>query len=668
MSVSSFARVVGGVALSLACASQAQTLPTAKSIAAEMGLGWNLGNTMEATGGPTAWGNFVPPQSFVDSVKAAGFKTIRLPVAWDGNANQTTHVIDAAWMAQVKGLVDYCIKDSLFVVLNIHWDGGWLENKIDSAVTRPAMQATIKAKQGAYWRQIATTFKNYDRHMLFASTNEPNVADAASMALLNQFHQIFLDTVRATGGNNASRTLIIQGPNTDIEKTWQLMTTLPTDKIADRLMAEVHFYPYQFTLMTSDADWGKQFFYWGRNNHSTTDLAHNPTWGEEAWVDSVFGLMKTQFVDKNIPVLLGEFGAIKRLTLTGDSLKLHVQSRRWFYQYVATSAKARGIIPVAWDAGGKGDGTMSVFDRKTGGIYDLGLLNAMRAGWGMTKLAGDTSLVPATGANAMKVLYSAKDSMFGQVELGVAKANVSAYDSIIVRAFVNGQSTYDSAGTARNGFVSLNLVTMSKGWTWREAPLGTLTMNAWHNYSIPLSTDTLNKAALVPADPTAIDFFGLQAYSKAFNGTIYVDYIVFKTKAGTGDTLYPFNSSVPEKFSGNVVAVKSIPVADVAADLEWKTATKAYGSTTSVFSRTAIDHNDLHAFATGGLIHASFAAERTGTVQATLVNLRGETVWSQAVSARAGANSLVIPAIRSGLSVLRIQEGARILVAKVVTR
>ncbi|MDO5576454.1 MAG: cellulase family glycosylhydrolase, partial [Fibrobacter sp.] len=424
------------------------------------------------------------------------------PAAWDENADQKTYKISDDWMAQVKKVVDFCIKDSLFVVLNIHWDGGWLETKIDDCVNDAALREKISAKQGAYWKQIATEFRDYDYHLLFAGTNEPNVKDAASYEVLKSFLQIFIDTVRATGGNNASRTLIVQGPNTDIEKTYQLMNTLPTDKIADRMMAEVHFYPYQFTLMEQDADWGKVFYYWGKNNHSSTDTDRNPTWGEEAFVDSVFGLMKTKFVDKGIPVLLGEFGAVKRMTLTGESLNLLILSRRCFYEYVALSAKKHGLVPVAWDAGGKGDLTMTIFDRKTGGVYDLGLLNAIRSGWGLRKLDGDTSLVQvAKGNKSLKALYSAKDSLWGQVNLGVAKKDMTSYESITVRAYVNGETKYDSLGTMKNGYVALTLVTMSDNWTWRDAPFGTVAMNEWDNYTIPISSDTADEGALVPADP-----------------------------------------------------------------------------------------------------------------------------------------------------------------------
>jgi hypothetical protein len=566
-------------------------------------------------------------------------------------------------------VVDYGIKSGLYVVINSHWDMGWLESHIEVA-----SKDKVNKRQGAYWRQIATAFKDYDHHLLFAGANEPGQQDAYGtawgaerIAVLNSYHQTFIDTVRATGGNNATRTLIVQGPKTDIELTQKEWTTLPVDKVAGRLMAEVHFYPYQFTLMEKDEDWGKIFWFWGEGNNSTTAPDRNTTWCGPAYVDSMFKIVKTQFVDKDIPVMLGEFGAMKRMTLTGDTLALHIKSRRAYYQYVVKSALAHGIIPVAWDAGGKGDLTMTVFDRKTGGVFDLGLLNAIRRGAGLTNLPGDTSLVPVAGTNAMKILYSAKDSLFGQVNLGVPKPNFSAYDSIIVRAYVNGKSTYVEAGATKYGYLSLSLVTMSTdSWKWREAALGTLTNDGWNNYRIPLSSvqaDTAVKGTLVPADPTKVNFFGLQAYSKGYNGTIYVDYIVFKTKAGVSDTVYPFNIAVPETFSGNVISVSSIPVGSVASDVEWKTATKSYGSTGIALRGS--NSSALVTSVANGKVRTSFAAPEAGLAQVTLTNLLGETVWSHSFAAQAGLNSVEIPSNLRGLGLLQVRMGDRNLTGKV---
>ncbi len=395
--------------ISLACVNSAgaQTLPTAAEIAAEMTFGWNIGNTMEVPKDPTLWGNQIPTQELIDFVKSAGFNTIRIPCAWNSHANQSTYVIDVSWLAQVKAVVDYCIKDSLFVILNSHWDEGWLEENIIAS-----SQAAVNKKQGAYWRQIATTFRDYDRHLLFAGANEPAAQDkdtvsfgADRMAVLTSYLQTFIDSVRATGGNNASRTLIIQGPKANIDLTNKRMNTLPTDKIDKRLMAEVHFYPYQFSLMTKDEEWGNMFFFWGAGNHSTTNTAHNPTWGEESYVDEQFNLMKTQFVNQGIPVILGEFGAIKRDTLYGDDLTKHLASRVSFYRYVASSSKNHGLIPILWDTGYLGAKNMTVIDRTADTVVDKNVLNGIRAVYGLPAFEPSTSI--SSHSKFTKPFYSA---------------------------------------------------------------------------------------------------------------------------------------------------------------------------------------------------------------------------------------------------------------------
>ncbi|GAA0535722.1 glycoside hydrolase family 5 protein [Chitinophaga japonensis] len=336
-----------------------------------MKVGWNMGNTLEAICGETVWGGAITSQATIDAVKASGFNTVRLPCAWDCHA--TNGVIDPAWMARVKQVVDYCINDNLYVILNIHWDGGWLENNVTTAA-----QAAVNAKQQNYWTQIANYFKDYDEHLLFAGANEPNVEDATGMSVLLSYHQTFIDAVRATGGNNSSRTLIIQGPSTDIEKTNALMNTLPTDWIANRLMVEVHYYsPYQFTLMSEDASWGSMFYYWGNGYHSATDVNRNATWGEESYADYCFGLMKAKFIDNGIPVILGEYAAAKRNLSPPSDQALHLASRLHYYRYVVNSATSRGIITFCWDT------NMGIYDRSTGTVLDQEVIDAILQGAGM---------------------------------------------------------------------------------------------------------------------------------------------------------------------------------------------------------------------------------------------------------------------------------------------
>lgn len=338
--------------------------------AAKIRLGLNIGNTLEATGGETAWGNPRITAAFVQFAKASGFNAIRLPAAWNQFADATTAKIDPAWLARIKEVVQYCIDADLHVLLNIHWDGGWLENNVT-----PDKQAANNARQKAFWQQIATTLRDVDGRLMFASANEPNVKTAEQMAVLMSYHQTFVDAVRATGGRNAWRNLVVQGPSTDVELTTQLMTTLPTDTASGRLMLEIHYYtPWNFTGMTKDETWGNQFFYWGAGNHSATDTAHNPTWGEEAAVDTLLGSMKTRFVDKGIPVVVGEFGAVDRSsTLTGDALRLHQASRAAYYKAVAQRSHALGLLPFVWDTGG-------LLDRSRNVVLDAPVLAALVEG------------------------------------------------------------------------------------------------------------------------------------------------------------------------------------------------------------------------------------------------------------------------------------------------
>lgn len=342
---------------------------TAQQAALKMRVGLNVGNTLEASGGETAWGNPRITREFIQFAKASGFSAIRLPASWNQYADATTARIDAAWLARVKDVVQYCIDADLHVIVNIHWDGGWLEENVT-----PDRQAANNHRQRAFWQQIATTLRDFDGRLLFAGTNEPNVKTAEQMTVLMSHHQTFIDAVRATGGRNAWRNLIVQGPSTDIDLTSQLMTAWPTDTASGRLMAEIHYYtPWNFTGMTKDEPWGNQFFYWGAGNHSTTDTAHNPTWGEEAAVDALLGKMKTRFIDKGIPVIVGEFGAMRRDTLTGEALRLHDASRVAYCRAVTQRSRALGMVPFYWDTG-------ALLDRSRHVVLDAAVLNALVEG------------------------------------------------------------------------------------------------------------------------------------------------------------------------------------------------------------------------------------------------------------------------------------------------
>ncbi len=351
----------------------------AEEIASQLTVGWNIGNTLEAIGGETAWGNPKVTEDLIKLVKDNGFNAIRIPCSWNQYVeDEETAKISEEWLQRVKEVVGYCVDNDVYVILNIHWDGGWLENNCTTSE-----QVANNSKQKAFWEQIATYLRDFDEHLMFAGSNEPNVDNATQMKVLLSYHQTFIDAVRATGGKNSYRVLIVQGPFTDIEKTNDLMNTMPTDEIDGRMMAEVHYYtPYQFCLMTEDASWGNMVYYWGEDYHSETDTDRNATWGEESTIDELFGQMNTKFVKKGIPVILGEYGVVKRTSLTGDDLDLHLASRAYYLKYLVQLAKANGIIPFYWDTGYTGENNMTIFNRTDNSVYDQQALDAIMEGAG----------------------------------------------------------------------------------------------------------------------------------------------------------------------------------------------------------------------------------------------------------------------------------------------
>ena len=285
-------------------------------------------------------------------------------------------------MQRVREVVDYCIHDSLYVILNDHYDGGWLEQNIH--VTGEAKTKNEEVLR-AIWTQIANTFKDYDEHLIFAGLNEPSVEDEATLAHLVSYEQIFIDAVRATGGNNAKRLLVVQGPSTEAEKTCNWMTDkLPKDPIGQKLAIEVHlYYPWNFWGMTEDADWGNVFFYWGKENHVSSS-SHNATYGEESDVIRIADRLKTCFVDKGIPVINGEYGIIWRtITGEGESQEKHNASIKTYYKTMNRVCMERGIVPIVWDTNSSGINQMTVLDRSTRTIFNPYMMEGIREGIGI---------------------------------------------------------------------------------------------------------------------------------------------------------------------------------------------------------------------------------------------------------------------------------------------
>jgi len=393
----------------------AATLPKATEIYPNMGLGWNLGNTMEVPKDPTAWGNVVPSADVIKAVKLAGFNTIRIPCAWNSHASNGT--IDATWLATVKGVVDAAISYGMYVLLNSHWDEGWLEDHVfdgqgydkTGLVNNSATQ--LAAKQGSYWKQIADYFKDYDEHLIFASANEPGVNDPwqangqwaftnARMQVLKSYHEACIKAVRNSGGNNATRTIIVQMPRTEIDNSDMLANSYPSDPAGSGYtMAEAHFYPYQFAFMENDESWGKVYYYWESETTGDANRTCNGNaTGSKNFIESQFSKLENTFVKKGIPVVIGEMGINKRYSRVGRSdfnLDKHLRAVAAWYGYTVGSAKKHGLVPCVWDTGyerktgGDGDGDMTIIRRQAkygsdlGAIVDTATMNAMKRSFGV---------------------------------------------------------------------------------------------------------------------------------------------------------------------------------------------------------------------------------------------------------------------------------------------
>lgn len=352
---------------------------TAKELAKAMYPGWNLGNTMEAgdmannftnaggLGAETAWQSTQTTKALIDFVKAQGFKSVRIPTSWVmGHITDAENMtIDPAWLARVKEIVDYCISDGLYVFINDHWDGGWIEvegfSKTSSSYE--AVDETIIAdkvnKLKKLWTNIATYFKDYNEYLMFAGLNEPfqeynlfSTRHRELTPILERYNQAFVDAVRATGGNNAKRVLIVQGPSTNISSTVNYFN-MPTDTENGKLMVEVHYYePWDFC-----------------GSNATKD------WNADASVKTSFESLKTKFVNHDIPVVIGEYGANWQ-----ENTESHNDAIRRFFKSVVENAGNCGIVPFAWDINVVSYPNMSIINRTGLSVWNTPAMTGITEG------------------------------------------------------------------------------------------------------------------------------------------------------------------------------------------------------------------------------------------------------------------------------------------------
>jgi len=354
-----------------------------------MGPGWNLGNQLESVTDnvpeETNWGNPVITEKLIQSVKAAGFKSIRISVSYFAKIDDDKdYTIDSKWLDRVQEVVDYCIKNDLYAVINIHGDG---YNTIDGSwlLCNGKNQTEIKKKYKKVWKQIAERFKNYDEHLLFESMNEEfdgsySEPNKEYYQNINDYNQIFVDTVRKTGDNNTKRWLIIPGWNTNIDYTaGDYGFKLPTDqyrnksidKEEQRIMISVHYYsPWDFCggencVITQ---WGNE----------ADDPSKTSTTCDETYMKNQLNLMKTTFADKGYPVFIGEYGSINKTSYDSEN----EYYRAYFARKLCQLSRKNGCIPMYWDNGYNGVHGFGLFDRTTCEITQPVIIDAIMEGFG----------------------------------------------------------------------------------------------------------------------------------------------------------------------------------------------------------------------------------------------------------------------------------------------
>lgn len=342
-------------------------------VATYMGMGWNLGNSLDAyaneVANETCWGNGACTQATMDAIRAAGFRTVRIPVTWLGHIGSAPdYKIDDAWMNRVAEVVGYAENAGLNAIINIHHDGAdsghWLD--IKNAATNSTKNAGIEAQLRAMWTQIADKFKSRDNSLIFELMNEihdgrwgggDNTKDGGKQyKTMNGWLQVCVDAIRATGGNNATRWIGVPGYCTNPSLTIENLV-LPADP-ANRLIVAVHFYdPNGYTLEDKFSEWG---------HNAASDK--KCSWGDEDNVRKVFSSLQSKFIAAGTPVYIGEIGCVHRSTARAEAF------RKYYLEYVCKAAKTYGMAPIFWDNGSANTG------RESSGLFNHGTGVALNNG------------------------------------------------------------------------------------------------------------------------------------------------------------------------------------------------------------------------------------------------------------------------------------------------
>jgi endoglucanase len=323
----------------------------AATLVKAMGFGTNIGNTLENTSTwETGWGQPLISQAYINGMASRGIKTVRVPVAW--NTYAVNGVIDSTKMDRVKQVVAWIEAAGMFSIVNIHWDGGWIDNDTDGNPNRYKLTDDVKTKFTSYWTQIAKAFGSVGNQLIFEGLNEESKfyvngdTNQPDYTALNTLNQLFVTTVRAQGGKNSGRALLVAGFTTDIELTCVSAFSVPSDPAgAGKLFLSVHYYtPYTFCGLDTVESWGSPQTTWGTDSDKTT-------------LQNLFTKLADFSSQRKLPVILGEFGVTR-----GEAYPRDPASRVLWMETVAKASFAHGIVPVLWDTGSdidRADGSFS---------------------------------------------------------------------------------------------------------------------------------------------------------------------------------------------------------------------------------------------------------------------------------------------------------------------
>ena len=320
-------------------------------------MGWNLGNSLEAEGTETSWGNPATTADMIKAIKGEGFNAVRIPVRWGQHCDMSTMTIDEKWLSRVKEIVDWCLAEDMYVIINTHHDL-WLEHYPTNA-----KKTELNEKLGKLWTNIATAFADYDGRLAFAGLNEVNAEGNWGLTptqenydVTNSFNQTFVDAVRATGGNNALRNLIVQSYRCN--PTMGLTNlVVPTDPTPNRLSVEFHYYdPYSYCSGAAGS-----YNYWGI---AFSDKGTVTPDGNEKSLANFFLTIREKWWEQGLGVVIGEYGCSCHYT-TADKATQEA-NMQYYMKCLVSEARKNGFAAFVWDNNAYGNGSekFGIFDRK----------------------------------------------------------------------------------------------------------------------------------------------------------------------------------------------------------------------------------------------------------------------------------------------------------------